>query len=116
MSSANNPCSVREDTTLVHLMYALFLAFPLYGLPAVLAMVINLTQSASRINSLTASHIRWQRQSAMVAAAIYVVSRFVEPTWLSLSLLSLCAAWFAYRIAKGWLRLTDGAMAVSHAS
>ncbi|GLS82530.1 hypothetical protein [Paraferrimonas haliotis] len=110
MNTTNIRSSTTEDGTLAHLLYALFLAFPLYGLPAALGFVINLTQSTTQDGSLVANHVRWQRQSACIALLGYGVSIAVAPAWLSMSIVCITASWFAYRIVKGWLRLTDGCM------
>ncbi len=83
-------------------------AFPLFFLPVILSLLINLSQRQVAPLSLLGSHLRWQRRSIMGLALLLAMGYWVNPLWLSLSLCALGVIWFSYRIFKGWLSLTDG--------
>ncbi|TWU69801.1 hypothetical protein AYI74_03035 [Shewanella algae] len=108
MTSLPSEAFASEDRSMGHFLYALMCAFPLFFLPVLLSLLINLSQRQVAPLSLLGSHLRWQRRSIMGLALLLAMGYWVNPLWLSLSFCALGVIWFSYRIFKGWLSLTDG--------
>lgn len=97
-----------DDPSLVHLLYGLMTAFPLFFLPTLLGLVINLVHKPLCVSSMIKSHLRWQRHSIIGFAILSGVGFLLTPLWLSVSVYLLAILWFCHRILKGWLSLTEG--------
>lgn len=102
------PAQTAEDNTLGHFLYGLMSAFPLFFIPVLFSFWINLIQKGVNPNSLLASHLRWQRISALGLCLFLLIGYAANPLWLSISIYVLGVSWFSYRIFKGWLSLNDG--------
>ena len=99
-----------EDKTLLHVLYGLFLAYPLLGIPAFLALILNFMVSLNKhvqLSELMVSHLKWQRHSAYIALFIAVAAFNIHKTWVATLFLCSGALWFSYRIIRGWLDLND---------
>ncbi|NRD73100.1 hypothetical protein HQQ94_07575 [Shewanella sp. VB17] len=97
-----------NDPSLVHFLYGLMIAFPLFFLPTLLGLVINLYHKPVCVSLLIKSHLRWQRHSIIGFAILSGVGFLLSPLWLSVSVYLLATLWFCHRILKGWLNLTEG--------
>ncbi|QSX34728.1 hypothetical protein JYB87_05685 [Shewanella avicenniae] len=97
-----------EDRSIGHFLYALMCAFPLFLLPVVLSLAINLNQKQFTAVSLMGRHLRWQRHSILGLLALCALGYWSNIGWLSLTFFALGVIWFSYRVFKGWLSLADG--------
>jgi uncharacterized membrane protein len=97
-----------EDRTLGHLLYGLMTGFPLFLMPLVLGLLINLSQKQTATSQLMASHLRWQRHAMLVFLGLIAVGFSLPHFWLGMTLYLLTGIWFCHRILKGWLSLIDG--------
>lgn len=97
-----------DDPSLAHLLYALMTAFPLFFLPTLLGLIINLGQKSSSAGVLVSSHLRWQRRSTIGFMVLGGVGFSLSQIWLSAIIYLIATLWFCHRILKGWLNLTDG--------
>ena len=99
-----------EDKTLLHILYGLFLSYPLLGLPALLALFLNCILSLTQktlLSELMQSHLKWQRHSAYIALFITIAAFNIHKTWIAVLFLLSSALWFTYRMIRGWLDLSD---------
>jgi len=88
----------------------------LFGLPSIIAVIMNYLKRADAKGTWLESHFRWQLRTFWIAAAaLLAVSLVFGP--LSLILIGLpfliggfvlIGLWAAYRIARGWMSLNDG--------
>ncbi|MFT5705288.1 MAG: putative membrane protein [Shewanella sp.] len=97
-----------DDPSLAHLLYGLMTAFPLFFLPTLLGLAINLVHKPLSESTVIQSHLRWQRHSIIGFAIISGVGFFLSPLWLSVTVYLVATLWFCHRIIKGWLSLTEG--------
>lgn len=97
-----------EDRSIGHFLYALMCAFPLFLVPVLLSLAINLNQKQFTASSVMGRHLRWQRHSIMGLLLLCALGYGVSISWLSMALFALGVLWFSYRVFKGWLSLADG--------
>ncbi|WP_394129731.1 hypothetical protein [Shewanella maritima] len=100
--------SLIKDKSLGHFLYGLMSAFPLFFLPVLISLWLNLIQKHVEPSSLLASHLRWQKVSIMGLAVMLFAGYMSAGLWISLPLYLIAIAWFCYRVFKGWLSLNDG--------
>ncbi|MCG9695962.1 hypothetical protein [Shewanella sp. Isolate11] len=99
---------VIDDHSLGHLLYGMMLAFPLFLLPPIFALVINCAQKHNKMSQLLYSHIRWQRWSIFTLLSVLVLAYSVPTFWLGMVLAVVSLTWFCHRTLKGWMALIDG--------
>jgi uncharacterized membrane protein len=133
--SANPPMAVaapRADESLVgytHVIYALHslsvliglttwrsvtMSF-LWGLPSIVAVIMNYARRSATHGSYLESHFKWQIRTFWYAALwAFVIGSLKWPLVISLVGIPLywagrtaLAAWIVYRVARGWLGLAD---------
>ena len=97
-----------DDPSLAHLLYGLMTAFPLFFLPTLLGLVINLAHKPLSESPVIQSHLRWQRHSIIGFTILSIVGFLLSPLWVSVSIYVVATLWFCHRIIKGWLSLTEG--------
>jgi uncharacterized membrane protein len=133
ISASVQPVSATPDASLVsytHIIYALHAASVvigltsaafvvtafIFGLPSIVAVIMNYARRNEVRGTFLESHFRWQIRTfwfallwCVVIAAVAVplmvmlVGFFILP--LSIALLGI---WVIYRVARGWLRLKEG--------
>ncbi|MFO1425483.1 MAG: hypothetical protein U1F11_00615 [Steroidobacteraceae bacterium] len=88
-----------------------------FGLPSIIAVIMNYVRRAETRGSWLESHFRWQIRTFWFALLWMVVAGFVSaPLVLMLGLgiltfvmaAGLVGLWVIYRVARGWLALRDG--------
>lgn len=86
----------------------------LVGWPSVLAVVLNYLKRSEARGTWLESHFRWQIRTFWfgllwaILCGTFVVMTLglgIFVVWLPLAALTV---WFIYRVARGWLALTDG--------
>ena len=75
----------------------------------VVAFILDLVKKDDARGTWQESHFRWRIRSVLWAGVLYVVTiplwlLFVIPGWIAWGLISI---WFLYRVARGWLALSD---------
>lgn len=94
--------------TLTHILYGLFAASVLVaGITLVIGVVMAYVKRADAAGTIYAGHFTWLIRTfwiSFVAGVASVPMWFIGLGWL-VSLVA--AAWFIWRVAKGWLRLLD---------
>ena len=89
----------------------------IFGLPSIIAVIMNYVRRADTTGTFLESHFSWQIRTFwyallwMAVAAIFSVPLILL---LGLGILTFAAAafavgiWVIYRVARGWLALRDG--------
>lgn len=116
--------------TYVHIMYALHALAALvgittaatvvgnfiFGLPSIIAVVMNYVRRSDARGTWLESHFRWQLRTFWFAALwVVIVAVLSAPFMLviigffSLALgIVVIGLWLIYRVARGWLTLREG--------
>jgi len=89
-----------------------------FGLPSIVAVVMNYVRRPDVRGTWLESHFRWQLRTFWITAVLIVVSWplvitivLIPFVWIFYVVVGL---WAAYRVARGWIALRDGrAMPVS---
>lgn len=103
--AAPPPSGTRPDTTMPHLVYALYAAALVNGLTALVGVAVAHVKRAEAAGTWLASHYDWQIRTfwwtllfmAVGAVTIYVLVGF--------PIMFAAGVWFLYRVVKGWVRL-----------
>ena len=111
--------------TVVHVVYALhalslligittaatIIGAFVFGVPSIIAVVINYVKQGEARGTFLESHFRWQIRTFWFAFlwCVIVAMMFVTFVGIPLAVMVFLAAgvWVIYRIARGWLALRD---------
>ena len=82
-----------------------------FGVPSIVAVVINYLKRAEAEGTFLATHFRWQIRTFWFALLWFVIGAIVLATLVGIPLALLIffadGVWAIYRIARGWLSLRD---------
>ena len=119
---ANPPPSLVTVTHLVYALHALSLLIGIttaatiigafvFGVPSIIAVVINYLKRGEARGTFLASHFRWQIRTFWFALLWCLIAGFFFATFIGIPLAMVvfiaAGAWVIYRIARGWLALRD---------
>jgi uncharacterized membrane protein len=111
--------------TITHLMYALHALSLLigvttaativgafvFGVPSIIAVVINYVKRREVRGTFLESHFRWQIRTFWFALVWCVIGTVLFATFvgipLAVAVFLAAGVWAIYRIARGWLALRD---------
>ncbi|HTX25039.1 MAG TPA: hypothetical protein VMD03_10315 [Steroidobacteraceae bacterium] len=88
----------------------------IFGLPSIVAVIMNYARRSAVRGTLLDSHFRWQIRTFWFALLAWVIVLAVSLPlmlvligFLTLALgMAAIGIWLIYRIARGWLALRDG--------
>ena len=108
-ASAKSPEELGSLKTITMVVYALQALSFLWGVTAIVGLVINYVKRDDVAGTAYQSHFDWQIRTFWFGLLWGVVG-FVLILALGLGFLVLFAAWvwMIYRVVKGWLKLTEG--------
>jgi uncharacterized membrane protein len=119
---ANPAPALITATNLVYALHALSLVIGIttaatiigafvFGVPSIIAVVINYLKRDEAKGTFLASHFRWQIRTfwfsllwCVIAAVLFITIIGIP---LALILVIVAGLWAIYRIARGWLALRD---------
>jgi uncharacterized membrane protein len=119
---ANPPPSLVNVTHLVYALHALSLLIGIttaatiigafvFGMPSIIAVIINYLKRGEARGTLLESHFRWQIRTFWFGLLWCLIGgfSFVTLIGIPLAIVVFIAAglWVIYRIARGWLALRD---------
>jgi len=119
---AEPPPSLVSVTHLVYALHALSLLIGVvtaativgafvFGVPSIIAVVINYLKRGEATGTFLESHFRWQIRTFWFALLWCVIATmlFVTLVGIPLAIIVFLAAgvWAIYRVARGWLALRD---------
>ncbi len=88
-----------------------------FGLPSIIAVIMNYVRRADAAGTYLESHFRWQIRTFWFALLWIVIAGVISTPLillLGLGILTFAAAafaigvWVVYRVVRGWLALRDG--------
>jgi uncharacterized membrane protein len=125
-SSTTPPREVDSSLiTLTHLIYGLHAASILiglltaativgaflFGIPSIIAVILNYVRRSDVRGTYLESHFLWQIRTFWFAALWFVVAWLLIATLilflLGFALLGIVAVWVIYRVIRGWLTLKE---------
>lgn len=82
-----------------------------FGIPSIIAVVINYVKRGAARGTYLESHFRWQIRTFWFAALWCLIAAMMFATFIGIpvAIVIFLAAglWVIYRIARGWLALRD---------
>jgi uncharacterized membrane protein len=82
-----------------------------FGVPSIIAVVINYLKRQEAEGTFVASHFRWQIRTFWFALLWFVAAGLLFATFVGIPLAFAIfigvAIWLIYRIVRGWLALRD---------
>ena len=82
-----------------------------FGLPSIIAVVINYLKRDAARGTFLESHFRWQIRTFWFALLWFVIGAMLFATFIAIPLALVIyfsdGVWVIYRIARGWLALRD---------
>ena len=82
-----------------------------FGVPSIIAVVINYLKRDEAKGSFLESHFRWQIRTFWFALLWCLIGAFLFVTFigipLAVAVFFAAGVWVIYRIARGWLALRD---------
>ena len=82
-----------------------------FGLPSILAVIINYVKRGDVRGTLLESHFRWQIRTFWYAFLWSVLAGLLFVTLIgipiALAMFFVAGLWVIYRVARGWLALSD---------
>jgi uncharacterized membrane protein len=122
-SETEPPPSLVKVTHLVYALHALSLLIGIttaatiigafvFGVPSIIAVVINYIKRSEARGTYLESHFRWQIRTFWYALLWCVIGGILFITLigipLAIGVFFGAGVWAIYRIARGWLALRDG--------
>lgn len=105
LPSAEKMQSLKTLTTVIYGLYALSWVF---GISAIVAVVVNYIKREEVAGTWLESHFRWQIRTfwfGLLWGALGAITFILVIGWF---ILFANLVWLIYRIVKGWLNLNDG--------
>jgi uncharacterized membrane protein len=97
-----------NNRTITQVIYGLYAASLISGVTAIIAIVLNYVKRDDVVNTIYASHFRWQIRTFWFSLLWGVLGAATFAFIVGFVIWGAAFVWFVYRIAKGWLRLTEG--------
>jgi uncharacterized membrane protein len=122
ISGDTAPASLVTTTQIIYALHALSIVIGLtsavtivgafvFGVPSIIAVIINYVYRRSTRGTFLESHFRWQIRTFWFALLWIVIGVMLFVTLIGIPLAwIICIAagiWVIYRIARGWLTLQD---------
>ena len=122
VASLNPPPSMVNTTQLIYALHALSLVIGIttaativgafvFGIPSIIAVVINYLKREEARGTYLESHFRWQIRTFWFAVLWCVVGTMLIVTFvgipLAIAIFFATGIWVIYRISRGWLALRD---------
>jgi len=102
---AENLQSAKNITTAVYALQALGFVF---GITFVVAVVLNYIKREDVRGTWLESHFRWQIRTFWYGLLWSVLGTLLAIILIGWFIWAAAVVWVIYRIAKGWLRLSEG--------
>jgi uncharacterized membrane protein len=83
-----------------------------FGLPSIIAVILNYIKRSETRGTFLESHFRWQIRTfwfallwCVVAGVLFVTVIFIP---VAIGIAAIAGIWVIYRVARGWLALNEG--------
>ncbi len=89
-------------------VYALQALSFIWGLPAIVGLVINYVKRDDARGTLYESHFDWQIRSFWWGLVWALIGGVLAVLLVGFVVMFVAWVWMIYRVVKGWLKLTEG--------
>ena len=96
---------LRTVTLVVYILQALSF---IWGLPALVALIINYVKRDDARGTVYESHFNWQIRSFWFGLLWSVIGMVLAMFFVGFVVLFAVWVWMIYRVVKGFLKLTEG--------
>ena len=96
------------DRRLGNITYGLYAGAVLFGVLAIAAVIIDYVKRDEVRGTLLESHFRWQIRTFWLSLAWAVIGGILCLVIIGWVIIAVGMIWYIYRIAKGWVRLSEG--------
>jgi len=107
MTTAIDPARESSAKSVATLVYALQAAWLVFGIPLIIAVIVNYVKLDDARGTLAESHFRWQIRTFWYGLLWGVVGWILVFVLIGFVILFINCVWIIYRIVKGWLYLND---------
>ena len=108
LRSAPTPEQLQGLKTVTMVVYALQALSFLWGVTAIVGVVINYVKREDARGTVYESHFNWQIRTFWWALAWLLVGGVLAILLVGFLVLFIAWIWMIYRVVKGWLKLIDG--------
>jgi uncharacterized membrane protein len=95
-----------KNVTMV--VYALQALSFIWGLPAIVGLIINYVKREDARGTIYESHVDWQIRSFWWGLLWAVIGLVLAVLMVGFVVMFVAWVWMVYRVVKGWLKLTEG--------
>ena len=106
--SNDSPQQAEANKSITHVIYALYAASLLVGVTYIVAIILNYVKRDDVIGTVYESHFRWQIRTFWFSLLWSIVGGLTFWFIVGFFVWAVAGIWYIYRIAKGWLRLSEG--------
>lgn len=103
----------KSERMITHVIYLLQALGFINGVTFIAAVVVNYIKWEDVRGTWLESHFRWQIRTFWFGILWGVIGTITTFFFIGFIILFINMIWVIYRIAKGWLRLTEGKSMVS---
>lgn len=107
-TSGAGPGASASDRSLGNIVYGLYAGALLFPILAVAAVIVDYVKQEEVRGTLLESHIRWQIRTFWFTLLWAVIGALLWIVVIGWFIVAAATIWYIYRIAKGWLRLSEG--------
>ena len=102
------PEELQQLKTVTTVVYALQALSFLWGLTAIVGVIINYVKREDARGTVYESHFDWQIRTFWWGLAWAVVGFVLAVVLVGFVVMFVAWIWMIYRVVKGWLKLIDG--------
>jgi uncharacterized membrane protein len=107
MSADFTPPPADPNRNITHVLYALYAASLISGITIIVAIILNYVKRDDVAGTLYESHFRWQIRTFWYSLLWGVLGGLTFLLFIGIVIWIVAGVWFIYRIAKGWLHLSE---------
>ena len=96
-----------SNANIVHVIYALMALGFITGITWIAAIILCYVKRADLAGTYLESHISWNIKTFWWSLGGSIIGILLSFVLIGIPLLIALAIWIIYRIAKGWLRLSE---------
>jgi uncharacterized membrane protein len=108
LQAERSPQELQGLKTVTTLVYALQALSFLWGITAIVGVIINYVKREDARGTVYESHFDWQIRTFWWGLAWFVVGVVLAILVVGVVVLFVAWIWMIYRVVKGWLKLIDG--------
>jgi uncharacterized membrane protein len=106
--TAKTPEQLAGLKNVTMMVYALQALSFIWGLPAIVGLVINYVKRDDARGTIYESHFDWQIRSFWWGLVWALIGGVLAILLVGFVVMFVAWVWMVYRVVKGWLKLTEG--------